>query len=133
MDSPRHPASLAVTFAVLAVSLLLWALLVALLIVVVPGYERTLEDFRMRLPVSTELAILGSRYAIRYWYLLPPLFLALLAMATGTTYLIRHRSGNRWLSAACLLLLIGLPLLANGALWAALSLPLRQLQEGLAK
>jgi type II secretory pathway component PulF len=103
------------------------------LIVSVPGYARTFQDFRMRLPWMTEMAVAASRYAWRFWFLVPLVFIIGFGLVAGVTYLIRHRSGNRWLNVVWVLVLIGVPFVANVALLAALWIPFRDLHQGLAK
>ena len=125
--------SLAVTLSLFGLSCVLWLAFFGQLLAVVPGFERTFEDFRMKLPWATEMTILASRTAVRYWFLLGPCVVSALTLAAWLSYLIRHRSGNRWLSAAWFFLLLGVPLFANATIWGALWLPYKQLHEGLAK
>jgi len=93
----------------------------------VPTYERRFEDLRLRLPVVTEIAIAASRFAVKYWFFLGPVFFMALALAALASYVLRHRVGKSWLTAIWFIFLIGLPAAVNGALWIALWLTYRQL------
>ena len=125
--------SLLLTLTLVGASFLLTLALLGQLLMVVPTYERNFEDFRMRLPVVTEMTIAATRFAVKFWFLLIPCMFVAFGLAGLVSYLIRHRFNQQWLSAIWFLLLLGLPVLANATLWAALWLPYKRLEEGLRK
>jgi len=132
-EPTRTQSSVPITIVLVGLSLLLMLALIGQLLLVVPAYEKHFEDFRMRLPFATELTIAAARFVFKYWFVLVPCILCAFALAGWVSYVIRHQSGSRLLSALWFLLLIGLPLLANATIWAALWIPFKQLEEGLKK
>jgi type II secretory pathway component PulF len=123
-DRPSHAiTAILVGMAILLVLACAWQLFY-----LVPTYERRFEDLRMRLPVVTEIVIGASRFAVRYWFFLAPLFFMALVVAALASHVLRHRVGKSWLTVIWFIFLIGLPAAANGILWIALWLPYRQLR-----
>jgi type II secretory pathway component PulF len=133
VDSTQKSPFSVVTLLLVGLFLLLCLGLVGQVFFVVPAYEKTFEDFRMRLPVVTEMAILVARIAVNYWVLSVPVIFAAIALACWLSYLVRHRSNIRWLCVLWFVLLIGVPAVANATLWTALWLPYKRLEEGLRK
>src|SRR6266404_5355254 len=82
--------SIAITAVIVGIAILLWLVVPVLLIFVVPSFEKTFADFRMRLPLSTEVVIAMSRWCVKYFYILP-MPLGMIAVGVGApTWLIRH-------------------------------------------
>ena len=133
MHALQTRASLAVTLLLVGVWFLFCLVFVAQLLFVVPSFERQFEDFRMRVPFVTEMAILASRFAWKYWFLWIPALILAAGLAGWLSYLVRHRSDRRWLGAAWFVLLMGMPLIANATVWGSMWVPMRRLHEGLAK
>jgi len=124
---------LGTTAALVALVLLLWLGLYLELLLVVPGFEQTFADFRLRLPVGTEAAIAASRWVNRYWYV-PPLFELMTApVIAAVSYLVRHRVRSRWPGVAWWVLAIGIPVALIGLVAVSFYLPMSALRQGLAK
>src|SRR5687767_4274805 len=120
MPPAAQRVSIALTVSLVGISLLLCLALLVQLLLIVPGYERQFADFRVRVPVVTELMIAASRWTVHYWFVVVPLLLAMFALLGLVSYLIRHHVRNRWCSAVWFLLLIGLPVAVNATMWMAL-------------
>jgi type II secretory pathway component PulF len=83
------------TAALVGLLLVLWLGLYLELLRVVPGFEQTFADFRLRLPVAMEVPIAASRWVNRYWYV-PVLFELMVApVIAAVSYLVRHRVRSR--------------------------------------
>ena len=124
---------LGTTAALVALVLLLWLGLYLELLLVVPGFEQTFADFRLRLPIGTEAAIAASRWVNRYWYV-PVLFELMVSPGiAAVSYLVRHRARSRWPAVAWWLLDIGLPVALIGLVAVSLYQPMSALRRGLAK
>jgi type II secretory pathway component PulF len=123
MDQERPKRSVAVTTVLLAVSVALWAGLGAVLVVVVPRYERDFRDRGLRLPAVTQAVVGAGRWADTYWYVLPLFGLLVLPVVVVVSWLLRHRvsgalPGWLWLGA-----LLGVPLVLHLGVWVGLLLP----------
>jgi type II secretory pathway component PulF len=123
--------SIGLTAFLVSLSLLFSLALFGQLILVVPAYERQFADFRLRVPLVTELMIAASRFAVKYWFIVIPFLIAVFGLLGFISYWIRHHVRNRWCTACWFLLLIGLPVAANAVLWIGLLRPLQQLANGL--
>jgi len=123
--------SIALTALLVSLSLVLCLALIGQMLLIVPAYERTFADFRLRVPLLTELIIAASRMVIRYWFVFIPVVFIVFVLLGAVSYQIRHRWRNRWCSALWFVLLLGLPVAANITMWIALEIPLWQLVDGL--
>ena len=132
-DRPPGQPRFASTVALVALAELLWLAVALALLVVVPHFERTFADFKVRLPAITEAAFLASRWYTRYWYVaLLAGFVAAPALAL-VSYAVRHQVRSPWLSRGWWALALGLPLLILAAVAVAMYLPLVSLTEALEK
>lgn len=98
------------------VSFLLWLPVVAQLVFVVPRFERTFGEFKMKLPLLTELVIHHSRWAV------PAIAIAALLVCIS----LGRRSRWPWL-----VLLFLLPLVINVLIGVSLYFPYMELLDGL--
>jgi ABC-type polysaccharide/polyol phosphate export permease len=112
--APRSNLLLMVVFGLL--SLFLWLAVVAQLVFIVPSLERLSGEFRMKMPLLTELVIHGSRWAV------PTITVAVLLVCIG----LGRRSPWPWL-----FLLFLLPLVINLLVGVSLYSPYMELMEGL--
>src|SRR5262249_55031706 len=105
------PASLAITIVLVILSLALCLAWIWQMIIVIPEFDRVFAEFRMRVPVFTQVTIDCSRIFVKFWYILVAftLFIAYPAIAY-VSYHLRHRSNQRGLSRLWFVLIIGLPL-----------------------
>lgn len=114
----------------LLVHVVLWLGLLAGLVVIVPRFVRTFEDFNAALPAMTLLVIQMSRMAVAYWYLL-----ALGALAAifidGLVLVGLGKSGGRAAQFVWGLVFAVLPLLLVAVVFLAIWLPMMNLIDGL--
>jgi len=115
--------SVAVTVVVLVAAALLWVAVGAVLVFVVPGYERAVADQKIQLSAPMEWTVAAARWAHLYWYVSPLFGLLVLPAVVVLSRLLRHQTtgslpGWVWLAA-----LVGVPLLLNLGIWLALLLP----------
>ena len=130
-DAPPGSPRFVTTVALIALAELLWLAVALALLVVVPHFERTFADFRVRVPAVTEAALLASRWYTRYWYAaLLAGFVAAPALAV-VSYAVRHQVRSPWLSRGWWALALGLPLLILAAVALAMYLPMASLTEAL--
>ena len=124
IDRPSY----VITASLVAIAVLLSLACWWQLLYIVPEFERTFEDFRMRLPYLTERMILASRIAVQFWFFVMPSAFIVLVIVSWVSYVLRHRVGKSSVSTIWFVLLIGLPVAANGAVWLGLWLPYRRLR-----
>jgi type II secretory pathway component PulF len=115
--------SVAATGVVLVVAALLWATLLPVLLFVVPSYEHAFRSQNRSLPAPTRWTLAAGHWADKYWYVLPLFGLWILPLIILASWLLRHRVTGAWPGWLWLGLLLGLPLLAELAIWTALLLP----------
>jgi type II secretory pathway component PulF len=126
---PRRPVVLPLVLALLPA--LLWAAWVAVMLYLVPRYERTFTDFRLKLPWATEFALDASRWVAKYWYVLQ-MSLGLLLVAQGVvTWLLLRSRERRRLGVLWALLQIALPLAVIAAVLIPVLTTYADLMEGL--
>jgi type II secretory pathway component PulF len=113
---------------VVVAAVMLWIMIVAWLVFVVPEFERIFADFKMRVPLGTDAIIACSRWCMKYPYVLP----MPLAMIGVSTWLIRHRVRKRWLGGLWCLAMLVLPAGLAFLIWLLCYLPMERLLEGLA-
>jgi type II secretory pathway component PulF len=106
----------------LGLAVALWAALVAVLLAVVPRYERDFRDRGVQLPAVTQAVLAAGRWADTYWYVLPLFGLVVLPVVVVVSWLLRHRvraalPGWLWLGA-----LVGVPLVLHLWVWVGLLL-----------
>jgi type II secretory pathway component PulF len=123
MDHETPKRSVAVTAALLAVSMSLWAALAAVLVVVVPRYEHDFRDRGLRLPAVTQVVVEAGRWADTYWYVLPLFGLLVLPVVVVVSWLLRHRASGALLGWLWLGSLLGVPLVLHLWVWVGLLLP----------
>jgi type II secretory pathway component PulF len=75
----------------LAAAVVLWIAVVLVLVTVVPGYERDFVNEKRRLPAGTEFLIASTRWAYKYWYVLPLFGLMVLPGIIMLSWWLRHR------------------------------------------
>lgn len=124
-------ASYPVTVLVGVVSSALWLALAGFLWLIVPGYEQTFADFRMRVPLVTEWAINLSRWLTTFWFLTVPAWTAVVVGLPVLTWFIRHEARSRSLGWLWSMAVILLPLTLIGLFWASCHLPFLRLLEAL--
>jgi type II secretory pathway component PulF len=126
---PPNPIVTGIVFLLAAI---LWIVIAAEMLFVVPEFERIFVDFHMRLPLATEAIIACSRWCVKYWYVLA----MQMAMAAGgmaaLTWLIRHRVRKNWLSSLWCLAMLLVPAAIAFLTWLACYLPMEKLLDGLA-
>jgi type II secretory pathway component PulF len=93
------------------------------LLLVVPSYERTFAEFKVKLPLATEWVINASRWFARYWYVAVLIALALAPLVSTVFVLVRHQLRSRWLSVVCWLLVLLPPIVLAVLVAVALYLP----------
>ena len=98
----------------------------------VPPYKGIFRDFKMRLPWITEAVIRISDWFRIYWYILPFVIVAVLALDGGVVFLL-GQAGRRKLRIAWLVLPIPLAVLLGLLVVVSLVLPLHQLVEALSQ
>jgi type II secretory pathway component PulF len=111
---------------------LLWAALFVGLLIVVPYYRRTFQDFGMQLPAAALFVIKVADWVAAYWYVLP-LFLPFVLVPDVIIIVLLSRLPSRIPSRLWSGLMMLLPLLAAALVLIALSLAQTKLQESLSK
>src|SRR5258708_5228873 len=124
--------NLIVTGVVFLVAAILWIVIAAELLFVVPQFERAFMDFQMKLPLATEAVIACSRWCIKYWYVLAMQMAMIAAVMAALTWLVRHRLRKRWLSGVWCLAMLLLPASIAFLTWLFCYLLMEKLLEGLA-
>jgi type II secretory pathway component PulF len=99
--------------------LVLWVAAGAVLVFVVPDYERAFADQGLELRAPMQWTLAAARWGRRYWYV-PGL---LVPMAVVLSWLLRHRATGSLLGWVWLAALLGVPLLLNLGISLALLLP----------
>ena len=102
--------------------------LLYVLVKVVPGYAMFFADLSIELPVMTQVAIMFSRLACAYWWLIVPLGCVDAAILFG---LCRLPASARWLSTVWAVLVLLTVLLLAGVAFLAVSGPLADVQRSL--
>ncbi len=115
--------SIAVTGSLLAATVVLWAVLVAVLVLIVPRYEDAFRARSVSLPAPTEWALAAGRWAELYWYVLPLFGLLVLPVVILLSWLLRHRVRGSLLGWLWFGVLLATPVLLQLAIWRALLLP----------
>src|SRR5437773_11868765 len=110
VNDPIRHASVAITVAFVGLSLALFLTWLSLMIFIVPGFERTFMDFRMRVPYLTELTINVSRWGVKYWYVLLIVAVPGYAVIAFVSYFLRHQTKQRLLCWLWFALIIVVPL-----------------------
>src|SRR5262245_10762424 len=113
MNSLARPASLAITVVCLVLALAFSLSCLGLSVFVVPGYEKTFLDFRMRIPWHAELTIDISRWLVNYWYVVVIMLLPLFAGVGFVVYFLRHHTNARVVSWILCFGIILIPLAAQ--------------------
>jgi type II secretory pathway component PulF len=130
-DAPRP--SVAVTAVIVAIAVLLWLAVIGELVFVVPIFEKTLADFKVRLPYSTEVVIAMSRWCVKYFYVLAMPYTVLAVCVAGATWAIRHLARKPKLALAWSALMLLAPALVALLIVLFCYLPYAALLEGLQK
>jgi type II secretory pathway component PulF len=115
--------SVAVTGSLLAATAVLWAVLVAVLVFVVPRYEDAFRARLVSLPAPTVWAVAAGRWAQLYWYVLPLFGLLVLPVVLLLSWLLRHRVRGALLGWLWFGALLGIPVVLQLGIWWALLLP----------
>src|SRR5437870_3224629 len=130
LNPPRSTTGSAVRW---IVGTALWALLLAVLIFVVPVEKKTFDELGLALPTVTTAVIDISMWFADWWWVFTPAFVTAALVAGLITYLVRHRTDNRFLMACWTLVLIGVPLALHAVTAYSLVQPHMKLKEGLSK
>jgi type II secretory pathway component PulF len=96
MNHETTKRSVAVTAVLLVAAAVLWVAVVAVLVFVVPGYDRAFRDQAVQLPTPTQWAVAAGRWAVEYWYVLPLLGLRCICRRRSAAPC-RPRSAALWL------------------------------------
>jgi len=121
-----------VTTIVVILAAMLWMMIAAELLFVVPHFERIFMDFQMRLPLTAEAIIACSRWCMKYPYVLPMPMAMIVGGVAASTWLIRHRVRKSWLGVLWCLAMLLLPAGIAFLIWLVCYLPMKWLLEGLA-
>jgi len=102
------------------------------MIIWVPRFQKTLADFKLKVPWATEVILSVSEWIVQFWFLLSPLLLILFLILDAPVYfLMRLRYPSKsWLWSGLMTLL---PLAVLSIIFAALLLPQLKVLEGLSK
>jgi type II secretory pathway component PulF len=124
----RSPVSALVWGVVVPV--VLWAAVIATLLIVIPRYKKRYQELGLNLPYNTEVAINAADWVNNYWYVALIWLLIFLPSATLIAVAVGRRSGRvlTWLWCA---FMIALPLLASALLVFAIFLAEARLLEAL--
>src|SRR5690349_1912178 len=101
MDSntvDTEPPRTIFTIAVVAAAAVLWTVVLALFLFLVPAFERIFVDFQLQVPYITERVIDVSRWCTHYLLIIPIELLVIVAGVAGSTWLLRHVLRQRWLA-----------------------------------
>jgi hypothetical protein len=110
-----------------------WVALVLVLLLVVPRYDKMFKDFGLKLPLLTEMVVAASRWVVRYWYVLVPAGVVLLALDAAVLHGLRLAPATRILSWLWFLLILAGTLVALLVVWLAVAHPMAKLHEGLTR
>jgi type II secretory pathway component PulF len=116
------------------IHLLLWLVLLAVMIFYVPSRQKIFEDFKYKIPYTTEVILSLSNWLTEFWILFGPFLVFVLLIVDAPVYFL-FRLGPRTRTASRLWsgLMILLPLAALGITLLALWLPYVKVLEGLSK
>jgi type II secretory pathway component PulF len=120
MNRQTTNPSVAANVLLLAVAALLWATVLAVLALAVPRYERAFRDKNAQLPDVTLGVLAAGRWSDNYWYVVPLFGLLMLPFIVLLTWLLRHRTAERWPGWLWFGLLLGVPVLLQLVIWSAL-------------
>jgi type II secretory pathway component PulF len=124
---PSRPPVAALVWGVL-VPVVLWAAVIAGLLIVIPRYQRRYQELGLSLPSYTENAVEAANWVNNYWYVALIWVLIFLPSGTLVTVAIGRRSG-RWLSRLWVGLMIALPFVASALLVYAIYLADERLNQ----
>jgi type II secretory pathway component PulF len=128
--APRTP-SLLVTAVLIALPVLLWGIVLWVLLGVVPRFERSFQEFRLKLPASAEATVSVSRWMVKYWYVVVLMLLPGLGAVGAVTWMLRHLVVRRWPWMVWAAAQIMLPLAVVAFAWLSVWFPYVELLEGL--
>jgi type II secretory pathway component PulF len=123
MNNTTTNRSVITTGLVLAIAALLWAAVLVVLLLVVPGYERAFRDQNVSLPTATRWTLAAEHWANHYWYVVPLFGLFILPVIVLLSWLLRHRATGAFPGRAWFGFLVSVPLLVLLAIWLSLLLP----------
>lgn len=129
MPTVKH-ASRTVTGIWLGLIALAVVALAVLLLVFVPAYKRSFDEFGLRLPHVTRLAIHLSAFFQAFWWALVP---ALLLVCGGIPLLLRHVARARTLGNVFAAVALTTLLLTTALVVFSVAAPMAALQRGLSK
>ncbi len=131
MTKPYRPAFVETAIQV-GIHIFLWLAVLGVMIIWVPRFQKTLADFKLKVPWATEVILSVSEWIVQFWFLLSPLLLILFLILDAPVYfLMRLRYPSKsWLWSGLMTLL---PLAVLSIIFAALLLPQLKVLEGLSK
>jgi type II secretory pathway component PulF len=132
MNTPPARSPVPALVVGVVVPTVLWLILFAGLLLLVPRYQKTFADFNMTLPTATEAVLAAARWVANYWYVLI-LWLPFFLVPDAAIVVLLWRRPSRGLGRLWSGLMIALPLLGIGLVVLAIYLPLMKLYEGLSK
>jgi hypothetical protein len=121
-----------VTLVRLAVHGLLFAVVATGFIVALGRVKKVFEDFQMKLPMITEVAISIGDAMVKFVFLVPVALPIILAVDGAILYYLQY-NGQRWLARIWFFLVLLLVLAIVAGAVVALFMPLIELMEGLSK
>jgi hypothetical protein len=128
---PYRPA-LVHTAVQVAIHAFLWIVVLAVIILLVPGFQERFADLKFKVPWVTVLILDISNWFLEFWFFSAPLIVILLLAVDGPiSFYLRLRFPSKcWLWSGVMILL---PLAVLGLTLFALSLPWFKAREGAAK
>jgi hypothetical protein len=126
--APKRPIWLSTLLSVVCHAMVL-AVPILVLLVVVPKFKKVFEDFAIKLPWVSEIAIDLSDWMLDFWFIVPFALAPLLVSDLAVLYLLRRQENTRVLARLWFYLIMLFVLAGCGALVVALFLPLIELME----
>jgi type II secretory pathway component PulF len=133
MPSPETNIKLAGTFARVAIATFLWLALLVILAVVVPAQRKTFDEYGLKLPYLTQVAIDVGMWFADFWWVIIPCSLPVLVFVALATWYFCYADNPRWLRTAWMLLIAGMPLVLTLIVVISLIIPQMKLAQGMAK